>query len=290
MAILIDGNKAAEAIYEQLRAKIDQLENRDHFKPGVAILMVGSDPSSKLYVNMIVKNCEALSIRADVFHFDMETSTETVVKELHRLNEDCSYCGIIVQFPVPKHLDAMAIREAISPEKDVDSAGSANIGKFYATHDCYVPCTPKGMHRLLKSLDVELSGKHAVVIGRSHVVGKPIADILLNENMTVTVCHRKTVDLGSYTRQADVIMAGAGVAHLITADMVKPGAIVIDAGINMLDNKVVGDVDTEAVKNVASAITPVPGGVGPMTIAMLIENILMACTSVYCSCKLKTEL
>lgn len=290
MAIILDGNKAAEAVYEQMRIRIDQLEHRDHFKPGVAILMVGHDPSSKLYVNMIVKNCEALSIRADVFDFPEDTTTEAVVSRLQHLNEDCNYCGIIVQFPVPRHLDALAIREAISPEKDVDSAGSANIGKFYATHDCYIPCTPKGMHRLLKSLDMDLTGKHAVVIGRSHVVGKPLADMLLNDNMTVTVCHRKTVDLGYYTRQADVIMAGAGVAHLVTADMVKPGAIVIDAGINMLGGKVVGDVDTEAVKEVAYAITPVPGGVGPMTIAMLIENILMACTSVYCSCKVKMEL
>lgn len=290
MAFIIDGNKAAEAVYSEMRIKIDQMENRDHFTPGVAIIMVGNDPSSKVYVNMIVKNCEALSIKANVYDFDENASTDVVVDQIKQLNEDCSYCGIIVQFPVPKHLNALAIREAISPEKDVDSAGSANIGKFYATNDCYVPCTPKGMHRLLKSLNVPLTGKHAVVIGRSHVVGKPIADMLLNENMTVTVCHSKTVDLGSYTRQADVIMAGAGVAHLITADMVKPGAIVIDAGINVLNNKLVGDVDTDAVQDVASAITPVPGGVGPMTIAMLIENIMMACTSVYCSCKVKTEL
>lgn len=289
MAIIIDGNKAAEVVYESLKAQIEQLENREHFKPGVAIVLVGSDPSSKMYVNMIVSKCEALGIRADVFEFAADTTTQVVVDKLHTLNEDCAYCGIIVQFPVPKHLDAMAIREAIAPEKDVDSAGSVNIGKFYATHDCYIPCTPKGMHRLLKSLDVDLTGKHAVVVGRSHVVGKPLADMLLNDNMTVTVCHRKTTDLGYFTRQADVIMAGAGVAHLIKSDMVKPGAIVIDAGINMLNNKVVGDVDTEAVKAVASAITPVPGGVGPMTIAMLIENILMACTSVYCACKSKTE-
>lgn len=290
MAIILDGNKAAEAVYTEMRERIDQLENRDHFKPGVAILMVGSDPSSKLYVNMIVQKCEALTIRADVFYFGDDATTEAVVQQLHLLNEDCNYCGIIVQFPVPRHLDALAIREAISPEKDVDSAGSVNIGKFYATHDCYIPCTPKGMHRLLKSLNLNLTGKHAVVIGRSHVVGKPLADMLLNDNMTVTVCHSKTVDLGFHTRQADVIMAAAGVAHLITADMVKPGAVVIDAGINMQGNKVVGDVDTEQVKAVASAITPVPGGVGPMTIAMLIENILTACTSVYCSCKVKMEL
>jgi methylenetetrahydrofolate dehydrogenase (NADP+)/methenyltetrahydrofolate cyclohydrolase len=277
MAIIIDGNKVAEKVYTELKQKIDKLENKDHFKPGVAILMVGEDKSSKMYVNMIQQKCEWIGIRADVFEFDASCDTQTIIDKIQLLNVDCTYCGIIVQFPVPKEMDSLRIRESIAPSKDVDSAGSANIGKFYATSDCYVPCTPKSMHRLLKEIDVDLVGMDAVVIGRSHVVGKPIADMLLNENMTVTVCHSRTKDLSAYTKKADVIMAGAGVAHLITADMVKENAIIIDAGINVKDGQLLGDVDTDGVMDKVMAITPVPGGVGPMTIAMLIENVIEAC-------------
>ncbi|MCK8058886.1 MULTISPECIES: bifunctional 5,10-methylenetetrahydrofolate dehydrogenase/5,10-methenyltetrahydrofolate cyclohydrolase [unclassified Fusibacter] len=277
MAIIIDGNKVAEKVYEELKNKIDKLEDKKHFKPGVAILMAGDDKSSKMYVNMIKQKCEWIGIRADVFEFESEVDTDTVIDKIEELNEDCTYCGIIVQFPMPKGIDTLRVRESISPNKDVDSAGSANIGKFYATNDCYVPCTPKSMHRLLKEVDIDLVGLDAVVIGRSHVVGKPIADILLNENMTVTVCHSRTKNLSEYTKRADVIMAGAGVAHLVTADMVKENAIIIDAGINVKDGQLLGDVDTESVMDKAYAVTPVPGGVGPMTIAMLIENVIEAC-------------
>jgi methylenetetrahydrofolate dehydrogenase (NADP+)/methenyltetrahydrofolate cyclohydrolase len=277
MAIIIDGSQQAELVYERLKKTVSQLKNKENFKPGVAIYMVGEDHSSKIYVNMIVSKCEWIGIRADVFSFDEKATTDDVVAHIEALNHDCTYCGIIVQFPLPKGFDALRIREAIAPSKDVDSAGSANIGKFYATHNCYVPCTPKSMHRLLLSLEMDLVGKHAVVIGRSHVVGKPIAEILISENMTVTVCHSKTKDLASYTKRADVIMAATGVAHLLTGDFIKEGAVVIDAGINMLGGKLVGDVQTESCLEKAYAITPVPGGVGPMTIAMLIENILEAC-------------
>lgn len=277
MAILIDGTAVADRVYQSLKQRIATLKNKENFKPGVAILMVGHDKSSEMYVNMIKQKCEWIGIRADLFSFDETVDTDTVVEKIMHLNEDCTYCGIIVQFPVPKTIDSLRVREAICPSKDVDSAGSANIGKFYATNDCYVPCTPKSMHRLLKEVAGDLSGKHAVVIGRSHVVGKPIADMLLGENMTVTICHSKTIDLAKHTLAADVIMAGAGVPHLLKGDMIKPGAIVIDAGINVHEGKLVGDVHTESAMSVAQAITPVPGGVGPMTIAMLIENVLEAC-------------
>lgn len=276
MALLIDGVKAAEAVYATLKEKIGQLDEQAHKQLGVAILLVGQDPSSKMYANRIVKKCHELTIHSQLFEIPDSATTDSVVDQIKALNSDTRFCGIIVQFPVPKTFDSQRIREAIAPEKDVDAAGSGNIGNFYAAIGGYVPCTPQSMHHLLKTLDLNLTGKDAVVIGRSHVVGKPMAEILLNENMTVTVCHSRTKDLSQYTKRADVIMACAGVAHLVTADMIKEGAVVIDAGINMLDGKLVGDCDISGMMEKAYAVTPVPGGVGPMTIATLIGNIMLA--------------
>lgn len=276
----IDGQAEASKIYASLKERIAQLQTDTGRVPGLAIVLVGDDKASALYVNRIVNKCLEIGLKADRFVFPEAASTETVLEQIEALNQDCQYCGILVQFPLPKTIDEKQIREAIAPEKDIDSAGSANIGKFYASAHCFIPCTPKGMYRLLKDLNLPLVGLNAVVIGRSHVVGKPIADLLLRENMTVTICHSKTKDLKAMTLQADVIMLGVGKAGLLKGDMIKEGAIVIDAGINVVDGKVVGDADQEDLTGKAGYLTPVPGGVGPMTVAMLVENVMEACHAI----------
>lgn len=273
---LIDGNKISEGLYDQLKNQLSDMKASGMRIPGLAVVMVGDDQASHLYVNRIIRKCESIGLVAKRFDFSDSATTEDVLTKIYELNEDSTYSGILVQLPLPKSFDEVAVREAISPEKDIDSAGSANIGKFYTHAKCYAPCTPKGMHRLLKSLNQDLVGLHAVVVGRSHVVGKPIADLLLRENMTVTVCHSKTKDLKAITQQGDVIMLGVGRANLLKADMIKEGAIVIDAGINVVDGKVCGDADYADLLDTAGYLTPVPGGVGPMTIAMLIENVMEA--------------
>jgi methylenetetrahydrofolate dehydrogenase (NADP+)/methenyltetrahydrofolate cyclohydrolase len=274
---IIDGNRISETLYEQFKNELERMAMSGQGIPGLAVVMVGDDKASQVYVNRIIRKCESVGLLTVRFDFSVSATTEEVIAKIKDLNADATYSGILVQLPLPKSFDEMAVREAIAPEKDIDSAGSANIGKFYTHSKCYAPCTPKGMHRLLKSLNVDLVGLHAVVVGRSHVVGKPIADLLLRENMTVTVCHSKTKDLKAITRQGDVIMLGVGRANLLKADMIKEGAIVIDAGINVIDGKVCGDADYADLLNHAGYMTPVPGGVGPMTIAMLIENVMEAC-------------
>lgn len=273
---MIDGHFEAERVYADLKDRITSANKSTERIPGLAIVLVGEDRASQLYVNKIVEKCDEIGLNALVVNFADNVTDETVLSKINELNHDCDYCGILVQFPLPKGFDELKIREAIAPDKDIDSAGSVNIGKFYATADCYIPCTPKSMYRLLKNLNLELVGKHAVVIGRSHVVGKPISDLLLRENMTVTICHSKTKDLKAMTLQADVIMLGVGKPNLLTGDMIKEGAIVIDAGINMHEGKLVGDADTASLMDKAAYLTPVPGGVGPMTIAMLVENVMEA--------------
>ncbi len=273
---IIDGNREAELVFEALKNQIDQASRQTSNKPGLAIVFVGEDRPSHLYVNRIIKKCVEIGLKADRFDYPLGTTMEVLLSKVHELNENSAYCGILVQLPLPKGYDEHAIREAIAPHKDVDSAGSANIGKFYTSAKCFVPCTPKGMHRLLKNLNLDLVGKHAVVIGRSHVVGKPIADLLLRENMTVTVCHSKTKNLKEMTLQADVIMLGVGRPNLLTGNMVKAGVVIIDAGINVVEGKVCGDADYGSLVDHAGYLTPVPGGVGPMTIAMLVENVMEA--------------
>jgi len=276
---IIDGNKISEALYSDLKQRLAVFKTSDTRTPGLAVVMVGDDQASHLYVNRIIRKCESIGLHAVRFDFPETASDEEVLLKIQSLNMDAAFSGILVQLPLPKSFDEVKIREAIAPHKDIDSAGSANIGKFYTHSHCYVPCTPKGMHRLLLTLNMDLVGKHAVVIGRSHVVGKPIADLLLRENMTVTVCHSKTVDLRAMTLQADVIMLGVGRANLLKADMIKEGAVVIDAGINVVDGKVCGDADYADLLGKSGYLTPVPGGVGPMTIAMLIENVIEAASA-----------
>lgn len=277
MGTLIDGKAVSAAYSEELKGRIEAWKQKSSIQPGLAVVLCGEDPSSKVYVNNIVKKCTDLGLDVTKYLVDPEHGTEALRRQVEVLNADMSVHGIIVQFPLPKALNEKLIRETILPEKDVDSAGSANIGRLNAGVGGFVPCTPKGMMVLLKTLGVELSGLHGVVVGRSNVVGKPVAQLMLNENMTVTICHSRTQDLAAITRQADVLMTGVGVAELIGPDHIKPGAIVIDAGINVTDKGLVGDVAWMACQEKASGITPVPGGVGPTTNLMLAENTLEAC-------------
>lgn len=277
MGNLIDGKAVAAAYGEQLKTRIAAWSEKSKVQPGLAVVLCGEDPSSKVYVNNIVKKCTELGLVVTKYLVDPEQGTEVLRQQVVALNQDPAVHGIIVQFPLPKSIDEKLIRETVAPEKDVDSAGSSNIGRLYAGLEGFVPCTPKGMMVLLKSLDMKLSGLHGVVVGRSNVVGKPVAQLMLNENMTVTICHSRTQDLAAITRQADVLMTGVGVAEMIGPDHIKPGAIIIDAGINVTDKGLVGDVNWQACQEKAAAITPVPGGVGPTTNLMLAENTLEAC-------------
>lgn len=277
MGNLIDGKAVAASYGEALKNRIDAWIQKSGVQPGLAVVLCGEDPSSKVYVNNILKKCTEMGLAVTKHLVDPELGTEALKQKVTELNNDSAVHGIIVQFPLPKTIDEKLIRETVSPDKDVDSAGSSNIGRLYAGLEGFIPCTPKGMMLLLKSLNIKLTGLHGVVVGRSNVVGKPVAQLMLNENMTVTICHSRTQDLGAITRQADVLMTGVGVAELIGPEHIKPGVIIIDAGINVTDNGLVGDVNWQACQDKAGAITPVPGGVGPTTNLMLAENTLEAC-------------
>lgn len=277
MGTLIDGKAVSAAYSEELKDRVEAWKQKSSIQPRLAVVLCGEDPSSKVYVNNSVKKCTDLGLGVTKYLVDPEHGTEALRRQVEVLNADKSVHGIIVQFPLPKSINEKLIRETILPEKDVDSAGSANIGRLNAGVGGFIPCTPKGMMVLLKTLGLELSGLHGVVVGRSNVVGKPVAQLMLNENMTVTICHSRTRDLAAVTRQADVLMTGVGVAELIGPDHIKAGAIVIDAGINVTDQGLVGDVCWTACQEKAGAITPVPGGVGPTTNLMLAENTLEAC-------------
>ncbi len=273
--MIIDGNALAKELINENNARIAQLKQQSQ-SVGLAIVLVGADASSKLYVNMIVKQCNKADLPVELYEYKEGYTTDKIVDVIERLNDDDRFSGIIVQFPLPKAIDEKRVRESISPTKDVDSAGTRNIGQFYSGAQCFKPCTPLSMLALLKSCDPDLVGKDAVVIGRSNVVGKPIANMLLSENMTVTICHSKTADLAAHIKRADVVMSATGIKHLLTADMIKSGAIVVDAGIVVEGGKVYGDVDPTGIEVVAKGYTPVPGGVGPVTIAMLIGNVVDA--------------
>ncbi len=273
--MLIDGKAIAKQLLAEQESRIAALKT-GAATPKLVVVLVGADKSSRVYVNMILKQCSGVGLASELVEFDGDCTTAELVAKIEALNDDASCSGIIVQFPLPKQIDAGLVREAIAPLKDVDSAGTRNIGMFYSGNQCYKPCTPRSMLALLKSVETDLTGKRAVVVGRSHVVGKPIADMLLAENMTVSICHSRTDDLAAYTKMADVVMAATGIKHLINKDMLKRGAIVIDAGIIVEGGKLYGDVDPSGLADVAKAVTPVPGGVGPVTIAMLIDNVVTA--------------
>ena len=267
--ILIDGKKVSQDRLETLKGEIEE----SGLSPGLATVIVGEDPASQMYVRMKHKACDAVGIRSVGVVLETDVTTEDVIAHVNALNDDATVDGILVQLPLPAHIDTEAVIEAVSPEKDVDGFLPENIGALFSGRPTFVPCTPGGIMTLLDVYGIDLKGMNAVVIGRSVDVGRPMAALLLNADATVTICHSKTKNLADVVKRADIIVSAIGKAHFITPDMVSPGAVVIDVGINQDENgKLCGDVDFETVSAIASAITPVPGGVGPMTIATLMEN------------------
>jgi len=273
-ARLIDGTALSKQIRAEVAQRANALTARGH-QPGLAVILVGEDPASQVYVRNKVKACEEHGLRSVFEKYDASLSEADLLARIDALNQDDTIHGILVQMPLPKHIDATKVIEAIDTKKDVDGYSVLSAGELMAGLPGFRPCTPYGCMKLIESTGTDLRGKHAVVIGRSNTVGKPMALLLLQANATVTICHSATPDLGYHTRQADVIVAAVGRRNTVTADMVKPGAVVIDVGMNRNDEgKLCGDVDFAGVSQVASAITPVPGGVGPMTITMLLVNTI----------------
>ncbi len=272
----IDGKKLAKAILEDLSSSIASLKERNLKVPSVKVLLVEGDEPSKMYANQIVKKAVKVGMDAECIVYPCNFGTNNLVSEIEKLSSDEDVNAIMVQFPLPKGYDSDAVRAAINFEKDVDSLGSVNAGLFYRNRDVFIPCTAESMMELLKSYKKDLAGLKAVVLGRSHVVGRPVFELAVRENMTVTICHSKTVDIEHEIKSADVVFSTMGAANFVKKSMLKKGAIVIDAGINFIDDKVVGDVDYDDCVDVVSAITPVPGGVGPVTNAILIRNVYKA--------------
>ena len=273
-AHIIDGNALAQHWREQVARDCVALQARG-VKPGLAVLLVGDNPASQVYVRNKVKACVQAGLHSVLEHLPANLSESDLLARVEALNRDPLIHGILVQLPLPAHIDAHKVIEAIDPAKDVDGFHVASAGALMTGMPGFWPCTPHGCMKMLESIGYPLSGKHAVVIGRSNIVGKPMALMLLAQNATVTICHSRTVNLKAITLQADVIVAAVGQRNTVTADMVKPGAVVIDVGMNRNEaGKLCGDVDFEAVRHIAGHITPVPGGVGPMTIAMLLVNTL----------------
>jgi len=275
-AKIIDGKSLAAALRAAQKNALESLAARG-LRPGLAAVLAGDDPASRVYLRNKARACEETGLRSEVHEFPEQVSESALLACIARLNADRAVHGILVQLPLPRQLDAGRILAAVSPAKDVDGFHAVNLGALLQGRPGFVPGTPAGIMRLLEHAGVALAGKQAVIVGRSTIVGKPLALLLLQKDATVTICHSRTANLAAVTRQADVLVAAAGSAKLITADMVKRGACVIDVGINrMADGKLAGDVDFDAVAEVAGSITPVPGGVGPMTIAMLIVNTVRA--------------
>ncbi len=271
-ARLFDGKAIAAEFRNECAVRVERLKARG-VVPGLAVVIVGNDPASQVYVRNKAVASGAAGMHSEVHALDEKTTQDELVDFVHALNDNPAVHGILVQLPLPKHIDAHAVIDAIAPDKDVDGFNYVNVGALVAGEPAFYPCTPWGVMKLLEHEAVAVQGMHAVVVGRSNIVGKPMALMLLHAGATVTVCHSKTRDLPSITRQADLLVAAVGKARMIGPAMVKPGAVVIDVGINRLaDGKLAGDVDFAAVSQVASLITPVPGGVGPMTIAMLLAN------------------
>jgi methylenetetrahydrofolate dehydrogenase (NADP+) / methenyltetrahydrofolate cyclohydrolase len=279
-AQLIDGVALSNQLRAQFAQQAQDLTARG-VRPGLAVILVGDDPASQVYVRNKVKACEQAGFYSRLDRQPATLSESELLQRVQALNHDAQIHGILVQLPLPKHIDAQKVIEAISPEKDVDGFHVASAGALMTGLPGFWPCTPHGCMKMLEHIGVELRGKHAVVIGRSNIVGKPMAMMLLQKNATVTICHSATPDLKQHTLQADVIVAAVGKRHLLTADMVKRGAVVLDVGMNRDEQgKLCGDVDFEGVRQVASHITPVPGGVGPMTITMLLANTLISAARV----------
>ena len=272
MAVIINGKALSLKIKDELKGKVADFEKKYGRKVALAVILVGENPASCVYVKNKIKTAEYVGIKSLSFNLPETSAEEDVISLVNSLSNDASVDGILVQLPLPKHISEEKILSLIPPEKDVDGFTAENVGNTVLFKDCIYSCTPYGIMYMLKSSGINLCGKHAVVVGRSNIVGKPVAMMLLKENCTVTVCHSKTANLADITRQADILIAAVGKPKMITADMVKDGATVIDVGINRTENGLCGDVDFDAVKEKAAYISPVPGGVGPMTIAMLMQN------------------
>jgi methylenetetrahydrofolate dehydrogenase (NADP+)/methenyltetrahydrofolate cyclohydrolase len=271
-ARIIDGKSVAQQVEGEVRAALARLP----FKPGLVAVRVGNDPGSELYVRSKARKAQELGLRGSELIFEASISEADLLTEIDRLNGDSEIDGILVQLPLPRQIDPKKVIEAIDPAKDVDGFHPFNVGLLHLGRPTLVPCTPAGVMRLIVSTGTAVEGARAVIVGRSDIVGKPMASLLLQQNATVTICHSRTRDLGSVTREADILIAAMGKPNFVKAEMIKPGAVVIDVGINRLDGKLTGDVDFAPTREVAGWITPVPGGVGPMTIAMLMKNTVTA--------------
>ena len=277
MAQIIDGKAVSAAVKQEVADETAKLRDEKGLKVGLAVVIVGNDPASRVYVNNKKKACEAVGFQSYEYALDENTTQEQLLDLVNVLNRDDRVNGILVQLPLPKHIDEKAVINAISPDKDVDAFHPINVGKIMIGEYSFLPCTPAGVMRLIESTGTDITGKQCVVIGRSNIVGKPQAMLLLQKNGTVTICHSKTNNLKEICLGADILVVAIGRANFVTGDMIKEGAVVIDVGMNRLENgKLCGDVEFESAEKKASFITPVPGGVGPMTIAMLMKNTLTA--------------
>lgn len=275
-AKILDGKMLSAKIKDELKTEVENLK-KDGITPSLAVIIVGDDPASKIYVKNKKLACEYCGIKSLEYALSADTTQEELLALIDKLNNDSSVSGILCQLPLPKGLDEEAVINAISPAKDVDAFHPVNVGKIMVGNFDFLPCTPAGVMELIKLSGIEVKGKKCVVVGRSNIVGKPMSMLLLHQHGTVTICHSKTADLAAEVKQADIVVAAVGVPELITGDMIKEGAVVIDVGMNRLaDGRLVGDVEYESCASLASAITPVPGGVGPMTIAMLMRNTVKA--------------
>ncbi|HDK9026541.1 TPA: bifunctional methylenetetrahydrofolate dehydrogenase/methenyltetrahydrofolate cyclohydrolase FolD [Staphylococcus aureus] len=276
VAKILDGKQIAKDYRQGLQDQVEALKEKG-FTPKLSVKLVGNDGASQSYVRSKKKAAEKIGMISEIVHLEETATEEEVLNELNRLNNDDSVSGILVQVPLPKQVSEQKILEAINPEKDVDGFHPINIGKLYIDEQTFVPCTPLGIMEILKHADIDLEGKNAVVIGRSHIVGQPVSKLLLQKNASVTILHSRSKDMASYLKDADVIVSAVGKPGLVTKDVVKEGAVIIDVGNTPDENgKLKGDVDYDAVKEIAGAITPVPGGVGPLTITMVLNNTLLA--------------
>lgn len=274
MTTVIDGKKLGQKVRSEIAGEVKKFELQNLRRPGLAVILVGSNPASGVYVNMKEKACMEAGFKSLLFRLPEETSTDELVNFINKLNEDDTVDGILVQLPLPGHIDERVVLYTVDPKKDVDGFNPFNVGLLQIGEDTLFPCTPYGVMKIFEEYNINLSGKHAVVIGRSNIVGKPMASLLLKANATVTVCHSRTRDIASVASLGDVVVAAVGIPKFVKSSFIKDGAVVIDVGINRVEGKLVGDVDYDDVKERCSYITPVPGGVGPMTIAMLMANTL----------------
>lgn len=280
-ATIISGTQISKDIRQDIQQEVEKMKAQGA-QPGLAVVLVGEDPASQVYVRNKEKACHDLGYYSEVHRLSAETSQEELLALVDKLNKQDNIHGILVQLPLPKHIEEKAVIDAISPIKDVDGFHPINVGNLVIGDDSLLPCTPAGVIEMIKRTGIDLSGKHAVVIGRSNIVGKPVSLLLQRENATVTMCHSRTANMKELTQQADVLVVAIGRANFVDASFIKPGAVVIDVGMNRLENgKLAGDVDFESAKEVSGPITPVPGGVGPMTITMLMQNTLVAARRAY---------